>query len=127
MKRLAIIALLAGGCATLWLGAPLISGGDQIKAPHARHASAKVDCLTCHEAAYDSKQLGDKISAPEKVCLQCHKDKKDDCAMCHTKVRARTTSEPREPWLKMSHAAHVERTKEDCRVCHKTLPDPVRT
>jgi hypothetical protein len=26
----------------------------------------------------------------------------------------------------MSHAAHIERTKEDCKACHASLPDPVR-
>jgi hypothetical protein len=130
VKRRAFIlaVILSSSCAGLWLGAPLLTGGDQIKAPHARHAAAKVDCLTCHETAYDSKQLGERVSAEEKTCLQCHKDRKDDCAMCHTKVRQRQAGAPRpEPRLIMSHAAHIERTKEDCKVCHTKLPEPVRT
>jgi hypothetical protein len=32
-----------------------------------------------------------------------------------------------EPSLQMSHAEHIERTKEKCTVCHTKLPDPVRT
>jgi hypothetical protein len=125
--RWTVLLLLAGGCATFWLGAPLFSGGDQIKAPHAKHSAAQVECLTCHEAAYDSKQLGERVNPVEKTCLQCHGDRKNDCAMCHTKVKERQSGETREPTLKMSHAAHIERTKEDCKVCHTKLPEPVRT
>jgi len=134
-KRLAFVALLvAVGCASCagwWWGAPLAShGGDRIKVPHEIHRAAKVECLSCHEAAWDSKQLGDRIVPEEKQCFTCHKDKKDDCAMCHTAVKARVKqkgamSDPQT--IRMSHAAHIERVKDDCTVCHKSLPNPLRS
>lgn len=129
MRRALVLAcVLACSCATLWLGAPLRSGGDQIRVPHARHEKAQVSCLTCHEPIYDAQKLGERASAGEKTCLTCHQDRKDDCAMCHTNVRARRPGQGREtPPLNLDHAQHIERTQEDCRVCHKALPEPVRT
>jgi hypothetical protein len=64
----------------------------------------------------------------EKLCMQCHKEQKSKCSTCHTDVRKRR--EPTQRYdspLTMSHAAHIERVKEDCTVCHKQLPNPVRT
>lgn len=111
---------------------------DRIIIPHAKHAAAKVDCLTCHETVYDSKKLGDPVMPNEKTCMQCHKDKQQQCSMCHTDIKARTElkqlvshakpgSLPVEPQpIIMNHSAHIERVKEDCKVCHTTLPNPLR-
>jgi hypothetical protein len=128
---LAVLVVL--GCAScagwLWGTKPSAHGGDHIKIPHELHRAAKVDCATCHDASWDSKLLGDLVLPKEKACLQCHQDKKDDCAMCHTAVRARgSAAEVNEPQtVRMSHADHIPRVKEKCDVCHKQLPNPLRT
>ncbi len=126
-----LFAIGSASCAGWWWGmAPLPHGGDRLKVPHARHQTAKVDCIACHEAVFDSKELGDRVIPEEKLCMQCHKAKKNDCAMCHTaaKARARAGQGAVPPQtLRMSHAAHIERVKEDCTVCHKQLPNPMRS
>jgi hypothetical protein len=130
--HLALLSALLGlsACAG-WLwggGAPRARSGDAIRIPHGRHADAKVDCAACHEEVYESKALGDRVVPPEKTCLTCHKDRKADCAMCHTAVKKRQAGAERPtPSVRMSHADHIERVKEDCRVCHVKLPDPFAT
>src|SRR5262249_13459450 len=49
------------------------------------------------------------------------------CDRCHTDARRAAPWPAAEPALKLSHAAHIERVKEDCSVCHKKLPEPVRS
>lgn len=102
---------------------------DQIKAPHARHLKAEVDCSTCHESIFDSTTLTTVDLPKEKKCLGCHAKEKEsgNCAFCHTEPDhpLALTGHVRE--LKMNHAEHIERVKEDCTVCHKTLPQPLRT
>ena len=130
------------GCALLsaCVGAAYLrlSQRDRIIIPHDKHKAAKVECVACHEAVFDSKILGDRVIPEEKTCMQCHKEKQHECSMCHSDVKARTTmnrlvaaAKPgailkHEPELKMSHSAHIERVKEDCSFCHKELPNPVR-
>ena len=130
-RAIALVGLLAFlGCVScagwLWGTTTPARNGDHIKIPHDVHRASKIDCVSCHDAAWDSKQLGDPVLPKEKQCLTCHKDKKDDCAMCHTAVKARPAiAEP--PTVRMSHADHIVRVKEDCSVCHKLLPNPLRS
>ena len=132
-RRLALSCLLfVASCGGWWWGTtPTLRahGGDRLKVPHEVHRAAKVDCATCHDASWDSKQLGDPVLPKEKQCLTCHQEKKSDCAMCHTdvKARARAPNDTEAVTLRMSHAAHLERVKEDCNVCHKSLPNPLRS
>jgi hypothetical protein len=46
--------------------------------------------------------------------------------MCHSDVKRAAPWLEAEPQLKLSHAAHIERVKEKCEVCHTQLPNPVR-
>lgn len=130
---LVLLALGAASCVTAYV---TLIQRDRIRIPHDRHAAAKVECLACHEAVYDSKQLGDRVVPAEKVCMQCHKDKQADCGFCHSDVKARTQAtqlaaagkrgKPEPQPLRLDHAAHIERVKEDCATCHKELPNPLR-
>lgn len=105
----------------------MVSQRDAIKVPHARHLEAEVECATCHETIFESTTLEEGSFPKEKVCLGCHKDEKQDCAFCHTKPDKPMALAVRVRDLKMNHAEHIERVKEDCTVCHKTLPNPLRT
>jgi predicted CXXCH cytochrome family protein len=100
---------------------------DQIKAPHDRHAKADVECTTCHETIFDSKDLSTVDLPKEKVCFGCHKEQKakGDCGFCHTRPDKPMTFAARDRELKMNHSEHIERVKEDCKVCHSELPNPL--
>jgi hypothetical protein len=114
--------LLLVACATYW---SKIGGGDSIKASHSVHARAKIDCLVCHEPIYDAQSLTGEFLPKEQKCLECHEDnkKKGECGYCHSDP-IRPLTYRREPSvLLLSHAKHIERTKEDCTRCHKTLSD----
>ncbi len=132
LRRALFAVLVCAGSAScaswLWGTAAKPYGGDQLKIPHEVHRAAKVECVSCHEAVFESKQLGDPVMPKEKLCLQCHAERKSDCGMCHTAAKARARGGPAAPQLlRMSHEAHIERTKEDCTVCHKELPNPLRS
>ena len=121
------IVVLAPACASWWWGgAPSSEMGDHLRVPHARHAAAKVECVACHDAVWDSKALGDPVIPAEKTCMSCHKERKRECSMCHTAVRKRPSNVARPlPSVRMSHADHLPRVKEDCRACHVQLPEPM--
>jgi hypothetical protein len=127
-RALLLFALANASCG-LWWRAPAEEKGDQIKIPHATHARAKVDCLVCHESIYDAPTMEGRFLPPEKTCLGCHKKEKEtgNCAFCHTNVKRAADYPKRDTHLQLSHAAHIERTKEQCSVCHTALPAPVRT
>src|SRR5207253_1476236 len=93
-----------------------------------RHKKADVDCLACHETVYDAKTLEGDFLPKEAKCLECHKQKKADgqCNFCHLDVQHAATWPKREPRLKLDHAAHIERVKEDCSQCHSRLSEPHR-
>jgi hypothetical protein len=122
------LALSASSCAWWWRDAVPLRG-DIVKVPHARHKAAGVECLTCHETLYDQKSLAQPTLPAEDVCLQCHKAEKEkgNCGFCHTDVRKASPWPQKEQTIEMSHAAHIERTKEQCTVCHTRFPEPVRT
>jgi predicted CXXCH cytochrome family protein len=127
VKKLAApaVALLCAACAGFvgFFG----DNRDQIKAPHDRHAKAEVDCSTCHETIFDSKDLSTVDLPKEKVCFGCHKEQKakGECGFCHTNPDKPMTFGARSRELKLNHSEHIERVKEDCKVCHSELPNPL--
>ncbi len=126
MTRLIFFSLLLLGsasCASFWS-----MGRDAIKIPHSVHQKAQVDCLACHEEIYDAKDLSQRFLPSEAKCLECHREKKEQgrCEFCHTDAKRAAAWAAVEPALRLSHAAHIERTKENCAACHKSLPDPLR-
>jgi hypothetical protein len=122
-------SLVAGaGCASLLSHVGFKR--DQIASQHARHAEAKVECITCHEPIYDAETLEAEALPREATCLQCHKEWKaaGNCSPCHAQPDAPATyvrgvSAPEQGDLRMSHVKHLELTNEDCGVCHQRLPD----
>ena len=121
-------ALALAACATA-VGA--IRGGtqaDRILFPHSVHARAKVECIACHETIYDAKDLSAAANAlpDEAKCLECHKEQKTEgkCSFCHSDVKFAAAWPKRTPHLKLDHAAHIERVKEDCSKCHGRLYEP---
>jgi hypothetical protein len=130
MKRTFVLFLALAGCdGWSWSWEAKHDSVDHILVPHDRHAKAGVECLTCHDAIWDAKSLATPTLPDEAKCLECHRAEKErgNCAMCHTDVAHAAPWPTPEPALTMDHAAHIERTKEKCEVCHKLLPNPVRT
>ena len=106
----------------------LVAPADELRVPHARHQQAKVDCIACHETVFDAKDLSARHLPPEAKCLECHKEEKEagKCGFCHKDARLAAGWPGREATLQLSHAAHIERVKEDCSRCHTQLPEPGR-
>lgn len=120
-------AVVAGGCTRL--SARLSehpADADRIHFSHALHANAKVPCLSCHEEIYDAKTLETRVLPAEAKCLECHKEKKqqNQCGFCHTDPAHPATFAKELPHLRLNHAEHIERVKEDCARCHLKLPEP---
>ncbi len=120
-------ALLLSACASL-IGV-FVSRSDAIRIPHERHTKAEVECGTCHETIFESATLQTVDLPKEKLCLKCHAEEKQkgNCGFCHTDAEHPQTFPVRVRDLKMNHAEHIERVKEDCKVCHQQLPEPLRT
>jgi hypothetical protein len=135
MRRALLIGLVAlGACARFAAQSPESQPPprDQIKVPHDKHAKGDVKCIACHEGVFEEKQVGTSTEAfpAEEKCLECHKEQKDknNCDFCHTDVKhAAKRSLLGEGAVKMSHEKHIELVKEDCTVCHKSLPEPFVT
>ena len=127
IRRAAVVTLaFASSCATLIIADTW--EGDFIKVPHARHAGAKVDCINCHEDVYDAQSLDANYRPAEAKCMECHQEEKDkgNCIMCHTDPKRARAYPKRDHEVKFAHKPHIEKVKEDCSVCHKSLPDPSR-
>ncbi len=119
--------ILVVACARYILKPDANRNRDRITFSHERHARAKVDCAVCHETVFDAKDLTASHLPKEKKCLECHKDQKanGNCAFCHSDVQFAGPFPKREPELRMSHLAHLERVGDDCSKCHLKLPEPV--
>ena len=118
--------LLVIACATVTLKGDQGSGRDQVGFSHQRHATAKIECITCHEDVYDAKTLEAVQLPKERKCLECHKEQKEkgNCSFCHSDVQFAGPFPKRSLGLQMSHASHIERIGEDCSRCHLKLPEP---
>jgi Cytochrome c7 and related cytochrome c len=124
--RLLLFALVSvAACATamVTLRNPV---ADEILFPHARHAKAGVECITCHDGVWDETALGKPQLPPEAKCLECHKAKKEsrDCNFCHSEPQLAAAWPTPEPHLKFNHSKHIDLVKEDCKVCHIQLSEP---
>jgi hypothetical protein len=120
----AAVCILACATAATVLGTR--AAGDEILFPHARHAQAKIECITCHETIWDAKTLTGDFLPPMSKCFECHKEKNvpGQCGFCHSDVKSAAHWPKIEPRLKFDHAAHLELTKEDCTKCHSRLSQP---
>jgi len=118
--------LLVIACATVTLKGDQGSGRDQVGFSHQRHATAKIECITCHDDVYDAKTLEAVQLPKERKCLECHKEQKEkgNCSFCHSDVQFAGPFPKRSQGLQMSHASHIERIGEDCSRCHLKLPEP---
>jgi hypothetical protein len=126
MKRALLLGAGFLACATAATIVGASASGDEILFPHSRHQQAKVDCIICHETAYDAKTLSGDFLPKEAKCLECHKAKKAEgqCNFCHLDVAHAATWAKRKPRLELDHAAHIDRVKEDCSQCHSRLSEP---
>ncbi|HUJ24989.1 MAG TPA: cytochrome c3 family protein [Myxococcales bacterium] len=128
MKRAwLLVGAAVVACATAATVIGTSVAGDEILFPHALHKSKGVECIACHEGIWDAKSLVPTTYLPDEAkCLECHKAKKAEgkCEFCHADVRYAGPWPKREARLNIDHVAHLERTKEDCTVCHLRLNEP---
>jgi hypothetical protein len=121
------ITLLAAACNGRYVYG---EQADRIKVSHAKHIKASVDCTTCHDKVWDAKTLGLANVLPlQDACKDCHQKEFDssNCRMCHTDAAKPMPYFRDDRHLKMNHATHIPLVKEDCTVCHKSLPEPGKT
>jgi hypothetical protein len=120
--------ILLVGC-NGWLWNTPVSDGDHIQVPHDKHAKAGVECLSCHDAIWDATSLTTATLPMEDKCMECHREwkEKGECGHCHTDVKQAAPWPSPDPAIVLDHKAHIERVKEKCEVCHKQLPNPVRS
>jgi hypothetical protein len=131
VREVALVALIAAALGCARLAGPDTARpreADDIRFAHSTHARAGVQCLSCHEEIYDAKNLEARYLPPESKCLECHKEKKtaNDCAFCHRDPGHPATYANIERTLRLSHADHIDRVKEDCARCHLKLTEFVR-
>lgn len=125
--RALALALLALAVGCRGQSPVAVAPADEVRFPHARHKEAKVDCIACHETIFDAKTMTAARFLPaEEKCLECHKEEKEKgkCGFCHKDAKLAAKWPARERTLQLSHAAHIERVKEDCSKCHTQLPEP---
>lgn len=127
-QRFAIAALGAlalGACASFLAFA---GQKDVIRFTHENHGKRAIECISCHETIYDATTLadGERHMPAKSTCLGCHKkeNQEKNCAFCHSAPELAKAWEKKAFTIKIDHVAHLERTEEDCKVCHKTLPEP---
>ena len=122
-----VVACTLAACAAFFSQTGPRASRDDIKAPHERHKKGSVDCIACHEEVYDATTLEGKLSPGEDKCLECHREEKDkgNCGFCHLDAKHPGKRAKAERHMTFNHAAHMPRTKEDCTVCHKALPEPL--
>lgn len=122
--RLIVLAGLGlAACATVLGTQRAKQPGHEIRMSHAVHQD--LPCEGCHENLATSVAISDGLRPPEATCLGCHSDKKEggDCGFCHTDKNHPATYPKQSHDIVFSHKAHLERTKNDCTVCHKKLSD----
>jgi len=121
-----LLCFLAVACAGLLSSRGPELQADRIQFSHAKHIEAEVECMTCHYEVYESEALGPSYRPLEEVCMECHFEERDNgnCVMCHENVQRAGPFPPRGLHLNLSHVQHIERVEEDCRVCHRDLPEP---
>lgn len=127
--RLFVLALIPMAACATFLGMRTKRPREEIRVSHEVHKRAKIDCLACHEEIYDAKTLPPNAVLPkEDKCLECHKEQKEkgNCGFCHRDAARPATYPTPQRTLRVSHAEHIERVKEDCSTCHKSLPELAR-
>jgi hypothetical protein len=126
---LAVAALgAAGGCSRFARSTPRPSP-DVITFSHHQHVvEQSTACGDCHTAVAAHTALT-AIDAPKMAkCAECH-DVKTKCGLCHVDDRNPGSYAPWTPppgRLRLSHAAHVARTKGSCAPCHAGTDQTVR-
>jgi len=95
-----------------------------IKFEHARHADAKVECLSCHKIFDKTGVQGDEMLPAMNTCMSCHQAKKVkqglDCATCHVdaNIGSEKPASHTALWLQ-SHGKGLAKTAQsDCLLCH---------
>ncbi len=117
---LLVLAVAAAGCAAKGAKAEKKPEAAPITFPHSPHVEGDVPCLDCHAGIEKATKLDPKvrhihIPAKAEICSGCH----DTIPKFQVPARA-----DRHFTVNFDHAAHLPRVKNDCKACHKVLPEP---
>ncbi|RPJ49105.1 MAG: hypothetical protein EHM19_01325 [Candidatus Latescibacterota bacterium] len=119
MKRVLLLAPPAFVLALFAGNAALGARGDEIRAAHAKHREAGVECAVCHAPAETSLAGRDDLLPTKPTCAGCH-DVEDAgaCAQCHTMPGAPAAMERVTDVAGLfPHKTHLARGME-CADCH---------
>ncbi|MBI3179990.1 MAG: hypothetical protein HYZ27_10040 [Deltaproteobacteria bacterium] len=112
----ALAVLFAGACAWWMSGRREPPPSDKLTFNHALHSEAGVACADCHGEVAGSTDAAQSFHAKEEKCLECHE--RDNCGMCHSDVKLRTSRGADERIFAFAHKNHVPRAQGDCARCH---------
>jgi len=113
------LGVTAVGCQWALHGEPFLMTREKppVTFSHKRHVQAQVDCLNCHETIDKSMATTGSDLPKRKVCSECH-----DAEDVVKNASELDNLEPHRAGLVFSHEAHLDRVKDDCLVCHSSVP-----
>ena len=92
---------------------------------HRAHASAKVDCLSCHKIFDKVGVTGDEMLPTMNTCVTCHQAKKvpagTDCATCHVdgNIGSEKPASHTALWIQSHGKGLSQKTiQNSCNLCH---------
>ena len=122
MTRRWIAVPLSLACALSAATCYMFQQPDVVNFSHSLHKEQGAECVDCHGDMTQVVDMKESRLPKMEKCMDCHDDKKTECAMCHTNPdkpqplpRLRTGS------LVFNHKNHAERTQNDCSRCHKKV------
>lgn len=68
-----------------WKSRRVFRAADFVFFSHGSHASAKVECASCHGAVYRTNALKHEGQMKMSYCMDCHKQRRAtiECNACH--------------------------------------------
>ncbi|MHC4938082.1 MAG: hypothetical protein ACYTHK_03845 [Planctomycetota bacterium] len=90
---------------------PSVWASDELRDHHTAHATAKVECATCHGEPVNGPMVRPKSVPLMEACVACHEERKvaDKCETCHSRITA-----PQHAAIELHHAEE----QRDCYGCH---------
>ncbi len=127
MKRYIIIGsifslLIISLIATLLAGTLQQQDEPDLNFSHKLHVTEQsIECSTCHSNANGSVSGTDDLLPKEKICLDCHEKKDNNCTLCHKSGKNPVLIERINNYLpKFTHKFHIDNGAK-CETCHKGI------
>ncbi len=98
---------------------------DEIVYSHKSHATRGLECAACHAEIVKNDVLTKELAPTMDSCTNCHAQKavSNDCAVCHTEIRADVKPPNHGASWKKNHGPIVRECRREmanrCDLCHK--------